>query len=180
MPYHLLEGEGGTVKYPSNWAGTFRPENEGGHSIQFTQLYTEQLIDPRGVVIRGRVIYSSFTIVLWKFQIFLHRFYRGDMQKGIVARTKSSHVSHRAFLHLQDLQPLIRSCSSTCVSGKGKTMLSLTDSWEAKTNLPLILALAGISKVCILISKKPGTCDPKRHHQVNLSKMEGQRWHQYC
>jgi len=53
----------------------------------------------------------------------------------------------------------------------------ISNPWEAKNKPPP--ALAGISTVCILVFKEPGTHSPKRSHWAKENK-EGQRWSQYC
>lgn len=57
----LGEGGGQTVKYAPQGEDMLRPENEAGHSIQFTQFYPGSLMDrgDRAEMIRGSGIIRS-------------------------------------------------------------------------------------------------------------------------
>lgn len=92
------------------------------------------------------------------------------MQKSVAVRSEGLHTPQRACTHLMGSYPLVRSQGPTCASGRGKTVLSLTDSWEAKTASP-ILAAAVISKACILISKWPRIHGHKRGPWANVNKI---------
>lgn len=90
-------------------------------------------------------------------------------------KSKGSCAFQRVCTHLTD-----RPCDDICVSGKGKTILSLRNLQRVKAKPLHIPDLAGISKACILISKGPGTHSPKRGHRADINKMKDQRWSQYC
>ena len=73
-----------------------------------------------------------------------------------------------------------RPCDDICVSGKGKTILSLTNLQSTRVKPSHIPDVVGIFKACILISKGPGTRSTKRGHRADVNKMKDQRWSQYC
>ena len=78
---------------------------------------------------------ESRITILCNVQTLVHRVYRamGHIEDLIVVRSQGSHAPERVCMGLIDSESLIRSHGATCASGERKTMLSLPNSWEAKT-----------------------------------------------
>lgn len=82
-------------------------------------------------------------------------------------------------MHLIHHEALIRSYGSTYLRiRKGKERPHyLSNRFVGGQNRPApILALAGLSKGCILTSRGPGTRSHKKGGGVNANEMEGQSW----
>lgn len=69
------------------------------------------------------------------------------------------------------VNPLLRSGGIPCASRKKDYVISKRFMRGQNKVFP-ILALVGISKVYILISKGPRTRSPRRGHRANMNKME--------